>query len=115
MWGLPDKAFRVRGVGYSKRLLAEVADLFGALAVDHLRGKQAQTGMMMLRVVPREELLAKTAGMLQGAEALRKVRPIFQRLELALGERIVVGYVRAAVGLGYPQIGEHKGHRLRPH
>jgi hypothetical protein len=34
------------------------------VAVNHLWGQQSETGMMMLGVVPGEELLAKAPGML---------------------------------------------------
>ena len=84
--------------------MTEIADLFGALAVDHLWSQQSETGMMMLSVVPGEELLAKAPGMVQGAEAVWKLRPILQGLKLAFGEGIVVGDVRAAMGFGHAEL-----------
>ena len=44
----------------------------------------------MVVVVPREELAAEIQGVFETAEAVGEFRPVLQRLELALGERVVV-------------------------
>src|ERR1035438_9402468 len=71
--------------------------------------------MMMLGVVPGEEVLAESACVRQGAEVVWETGPVFQSFELALREGIVVGDMRAAVGLRDAQIGEHESHRLGGH
>ena len=70
---------------------------------------------MVLGVVPGEEDVAVGAGVLDRAEARREVRPVLQRLELRLGERVVVGDVRPAVGLGDAQVGQQQRHGLGGH
>ena len=47
-----------------------------------LRGHEADSRMTMLGVVPREERLAVNPGILDTAKAVRKVRAIFERLEM---------------------------------
>jgi len=46
--------------------------------------------MVMVPVVPIEEAAAETPGVLDATEAFREPRLIFQRLEVALGERVIV-------------------------
>ena len=66
------------------------------LAVMHLvRGHEADPGMVMVLVVPIEEAAAEAPGILDATEAFREPRLILQRLEVALGERVVIGDVRA--------------------
>ena len=70
---------------------------------------------MVHRVVPLEKVDQETPGILHGPEPLRELRVVFQRLELALRIRVVIGDVRPAVGLGHPQVDGQKGHRHREH
>ena len=49
---------------------------------------------------------AEGPGVLNAPEACRKFGPVLQRLELALGEGIVVRDVRPAVRLGHAQVTE---------
>jgi len=79
---------------------------------------------MMFVVVPAEELGGPSAGILLAAEAVRIIRTVLQgfpgtarqgRCELRFGERIIVGDMRAGVGLGDTQIGQEQGHRFRSH
>ena len=46
-------------------------------------GKQTEPGVAMLLVIPGEEILAKSAGVLDGAETVRKAGSVFHRFELA--------------------------------
>jgi len=69
----------------------------------------------MLLVVPAEEFLAEGAGILQATETIRKVGAIFEGAELTLRVGIVIRDVRAAVGLGNAQVGQHERHRLGDH
>ena len=73
--------------------------------MNDLGSQPAQAGMMMLGVVPREEPLTKTPGVLDATKAIWKLRPVLERFEVGLGERIVVGVVRPAVRFGDSQIG----------
>jgi hypothetical protein len=67
------------------------------LAVMHLvRGHETDPGMVMVPVVPVEELTAETPGVLDAAKALREPRLIFQGLEDG---------VDGPDGIGVPQYG----------
>ncbi len=59
--------------------LAMRQDVSGLTVVNHGGRHQAQPGMVVLMVVPLKEGLAEAAGILDGAEAIRKARPAFQR------------------------------------
>ena len=64
-------------------------------AVVHVvRRVQTERRVMVLGVVPGEELGAELASVLDAAEAYGERGPVLQRLELCLGEGVVVGGVR---------------------
>ena len=73
---------------------------FGGAVVDVGGRVKCQPGVAMLIVVPREEVLAVHARRLDRGEPAGEVGPVFQRLELRLAERVVVGDVRAANATG---------------
>jgi hypothetical protein len=57
----------------------------------HLIGcHQADAGMMMLLIIPIEEVAAECLGILNAAEALWKLRLVLHRFEVAFRERIVI-------------------------
>ena len=62
-----------------------------------------------------EKLLAESAAVLDAAEAVGKIRPVLQGAELAFRIGVVVGDVRAAVGLGDSQVRQEESHRLGAH
>ena len=70
---------------------------------------------MMRVVVPREQRVADRARILDRAEAVRKLRPVFERPELGFGKRIVVAHARPRVAGGNRQIGEQLGDELAAH
>ena len=72
---------QVGGIEYELTLLN---DLPGLTIVDHGRSEHADTAMPMLIVVPREEKLRMDAAVLDRAEAVRKIGPVFHRTELTL-------------------------------
>jgi hypothetical protein len=57
-------------------------DACSVAEMDGRRGVEAEAGMAMLVVVPAEETLAESAGILDGAEPSRELRPVLERLEL---------------------------------
>jgi len=69
----------------------------------------------MLVVIPDEKLLTESAAIWEAAEAIRELRTVLQSSELAFRIRVVIGYIRSAVGLGDAEIGHEEGHRLRRH
>jgi hypothetical protein len=69
----------------------------------------------MLLVVPPEKILAECAAVGETAEAIRELRTVLQGPELAFRIRVVIGYIRSAVGLGDAEIGHEEGHRLGRH
>jgi len=86
------------------------------LAVMHLvRCHQADACVVMVLVVPVEEAAAEAPGVLDAAEALGKVRLIFEGFEVAFGEGVVVGGVRAVVRPGDTEIGQQQCCRLGLH
>ena len=91
--------FRMRRVGGGQHGGPGRHSVLGQAGVHVMRREQAEAAMMMFDVVPEEEAVAVGAGVLDRAEPRREVRPVLQRLELGLGERVVVGHVRPAVGL----------------
>src|ERR1039457_628311 len=78
----PDETFRVCREGGIQRVLTEIADVPGALGVHDLRGQQPETGVMVLGVVPGEELLAEAASVFLGTKAVRELRAVFQGFEV---------------------------------
>ena len=80
--------------------------------MDHCWGQQAKTPVMMLVVLPVDELATKLQAMFHAGETVGELRLILHRLELALRERVVVGDVRPTVRLGDPQCGQKLGHGL---
>ena len=63
--------------------------LLGSAVVDVSRGQQGEATVPVLVVVPGEEGAAQGAGVFDRAEAVGKLRPILQRLELRLRVRVV--------------------------
>src|SRR5579872_3742510 len=55
--------------------------------------------VMMLVVLPVKELRAEALGVFETVEAGGELRAVLEGLKLALGERVVIGDVRAAVRL----------------
>jgi hypothetical protein len=86
--------------------------LGGAATVHVGRGEQAQTTVVMLEVVPAEKRSAERPGVLDAAEPFWELRPVLERFELGLRERIVVRDVRPRVALRHAKVGEQQRHRL---
>jgi hypothetical protein len=93
-WWLVDEALWVVVAGAIEGLLARGVDGLD-LAVMHLvRGHEADPGVMMILVVPVEELAAEGPGIGDAAKAAGKARLVLQGLEVALGERVVCALAR---------------------
>ncbi len=73
-----------------------------------VRRHEADAGVMLVLVVPVEERTTEAPGVLDAAEALRKVRLILQGFEVALGERVVVGGVGTVVRAGNAKVGQQQ-------
>jgi hypothetical protein len=71
--------------------------------------------MVMLLIVSIEEAATKGLGVLDAAEARRKLRLVFHSFGAAFRERIVIGRVRPAVGFGDAEIGEQQCRGLGKH
>ena len=69
---------------------------------------QSDAQMMMIAIVPVEELTAKSLGVLDAAEPFGKLWLIFHRLEVAFREGIVIGGIGPAVRFGDAEIGEQE-------
>src|SRR3978361_848119 len=104
LWWLVDEALWVVAAGPIEGLLAHGVDGIH-LAVMHLvRGHEADPGVMVVLVVPIEELAAEGLGILDAAEPAGKARLVLQGLEVAFGERVVVRGVRPVVRAGDAEI-----------
>ena len=55
--------------------------------------------MAVFVVIPGEELLGERTGILERPETFRETGPVFQSPEVAFRIRVVIGYIRSAVGL----------------
>ena len=77
--------------------------------MDLIRRHQADAGVVMVAIVPVEEVAAEGLCVLDAAEALWELRLVFQSLEAAFGERIVVRGIGPAVRFGDAEIGEQQG------
>lgn len=74
-----DEAFGMLRVGGRKHA-ASSGDPFGGSAAMHVgRSEQAETAVMVLEVVPMEEVLAVAARVLGCAEAVGKARAVLER------------------------------------
>ena len=110
-----DEAFWMTLVGDIKDGLP-FGDKLGSLTVmNRGRGQQLQAGVMVLMVVPGKQLLAETPRILDGAEAVRIVRPVLHGFEMSFREKIVVGDMGAAVGFDDAEVSEQQGQGLRCH
>ncbi len=65
---------------------SESADVVDLAVVDLVRGHQPETGMVVILVVPGEELPTELPGIFDAAEALGKAWLVFQGFEVALRE-----------------------------
>ena len=84
-------------------MLPYISRSAGLAIVHGGRRHEADADVVVLLVVPMEEVAAERMRLLVAVKTLGEVRPIFHRLELAFGIGVVVRYVGAAVGLGNPQ------------
>ena len=74
------------------------------LTIMHLiRGHQADPGVVMILIVPGKEFPAEAPGVLDTAEAFWEAWLVLQGFEVAFGERVVVGRMRAVVRSGDTQ------------
>jgi hypothetical protein len=88
--GAFDEAVRVGAVCGFEGSLSGGRD-FASLSVGDLAGRhQADASVVMIAVVPIEEMTAESLGILHTAEALGKMRLVFERIEAAFRERIIV-------------------------
>ena len=92
-----DEALRMSLVGREQGVLAGLQRLRGPAVVDVGRGEGGDAAVPVLVVVPVEEEPAEGVRVLEGGEAIRELRPVLERLELALGEGVVVGNMGPAV------------------
>ena len=99
----------------NQHALASGLNGFGLSIMDLIRRHQAETGVVMVLIVPGEEAAAELFGVLDAAEAAGEFRLVFQGLEVGLGERIVIGGVRPAVRPGDAEVGQHQGGGLGLH
>ena len=103
------------GEGAVEDELAAGLDGPGGAVVDRGRGVQADPGMAVLVVVVGEEQVAECACVLQGGEGAGEDGAVLEGLERGLGERVVVGDVRAGMAAGDVQVGKQGGDVLGGH
>ena len=84
-----DEALGVQLECLIKDRLAGGVDFIGLPVVDLVGRHQADAEMMVVAVVPGEEMPAEGLGILDAAKALGKLRLIFQGLKVAFREGIV--------------------------
>ena len=87
--------FRVGLVGGVEDNLSGGVDALTVAGVMVGRGKHPDARMMMLVVVPAEELFAVCGHLVERLKLLGPVRPVLQRFERGLGVGVVVGHPRS--------------------
>ena len=92
-----DEALRGGAEGQIEGVLARRVDRVGLAVMDLIGSQKAETGMMMVVIVPLEKAPAECLCVLDAAEALGKLRLVFQCLKVAFGKWVVVGGVGPAV------------------
>ena len=85
--------------------LALDQEVGGLSQMNHGGGHQAQAGVMVFKVVPAEERLAKATRVFDGAEAVRETTAVFQGAKLTFRIRVVVGNMRPGMGFGDAKVG----------
>jgi hypothetical protein len=80
-------------------LLTLLQDGTGLLVVHHGRRQQCQARVVMFFVVPTKKFLRESATVLNAAEAVGELGTIFHGAELTLRIGVVIGNVRAAMGV----------------
>src|SRR5580658_1815409 len=109
------EALGVLRVGVVESDLAAGSDLFDA-AVEYLgRSEERKSRMLVMVIIPGEELLTPSSRMGERSEPLRIVGLVLQRLELRLGEGVVVADVRTAEAAHDADGSEELCEALRPH
>ena len=100
-----DESFRVSLVGSIENGLSVPEEFFRVAVVNGRGSHQLEAGVVMLVVVPREELLAEAAGLFEGTETIRKAGAVLQRFEVSFRVGVVSGDRRTAVRLNNTEIG----------
>jgi len=100
----PDESLGASGVGGLEDMATLLPDN-GRLSIVDRRGIHvADPTVVVLVVVPVEEVAREATGVLQAAEAIWKLRSVFQGLELGFREGVVVGDVWPRVGFADSQV-----------
>jgi len=105
----------VLGVGRGKHLVAFFNFLLCASEVHIGWSQHADAGVMVLVVVPVEELGAEAACVLDATKTLWEGGPVLQCLELGLREWVVVRDMRPGMRLGDAQIRQQAGNQFGRH
>ena len=90
LWLHFDEAFWVGNEGDAENFLAGVRDFVGLTLMDLIRRHETNACVMMVLIGPIEKVAAEQLCVLDAVEALWELRLVFQGLEAAFGERIVV-------------------------
>ena len=91
------------------------AQSLGLAMLVAVRRYVAEARVSVHRVVPSEEGLAVSPGVLDAAQARREVQPVLQRFELRLRVRVIVRDIGPAVALGDVQIDQQCSRRFGAH
>lgn len=109
------EAVGVSGKGRIQRGLASGTLRIGQTVVDRVRGHVADATVTVRTVVPGKKRLTVRPCILNASKAFGELRAVLHRLELGLGERVVIRDMGAAVALGHLQIQQQAGHGLGAH
>ena len=75
------KPFGISLISLAENVLAPLNHVLGPAIMQRLRCQQADTAVMVLRVVPAEEELTEAAGIFDGAEAVGELWPVLEGFE----------------------------------
>ena len=108
LWACVGEAFRVANIGLVEHVLSLLDDLCGHAVMEHIRCQQGDSAVMVFMVIPGEESLAKGACVLDGAESVGELGPIFEGLELAFRIWIVIRDVSEVVSVGVSRVSRQR-------
>ena len=99
-WALANEPLRRAEKCCIESVLAGCVDCVGLPEVDLIWRHQADTCVVMVFVIPSEEVTAEGAGRVDALEPFREFWMIFQCLEVGFREGVVIRGMRYAVGCG---------------
>jgi hypothetical protein len=111
-WFATDKSFRMLASRVIEYPLAFGRPSRCQAGMNVGRGQQCDPGVMVLVVVPGNELRAEISAVFQTLKVGRVLRPVLERLKERFDVGVVVGRARPRMGWSDPEVGKELIERL---